>query len=429
MRFTNMYRKNSMYLFVTALVLSVASYCYAADSASVVVKGLTEGSLNVVVRNISNNQPASNGLITWSNLIAGQTGWRVANQYIEISHSGLPAGWGIQIYSDNKNTSASPKYIGTANPAGLVNAKYSVLSAPMAWQVTDSVISPTTPVQRADNTGFTNYLWHFLKDVNTTDDPKTEAYNETFQNAEDYITVWNQSGIAWNEGGRTGNPKKAYIYLAANFTMSPAGSQYQTSTLTIEVYKGVSPFPVYIYKDASLADYPDEAGATLANHFNPSGWMNYNGQFSVNPKCKSVIPYSPPHCFEITWNGNEGSDGWTWGGIQWLEPADIWEKNGKSATHNGYDLRGASALTFWARTNTDNKRGLSIGIYMGNTWDSCKQTSTDWVSLSTQWKKFSIYVSGRNMSNVTGGLAIVFDSEHDPEPEGCVIYIDDIKFE
>jgi hypothetical protein len=417
-----------MCLFATVLFLAAASYCYADDSASVVVKALTEGSLNVVVRNISNNQPASNGLITWSNVIAGQAGWKVANQYIEISHSGLPAGWGIQIYSDNKNISASPKYTGTANPAGLVNINNAILAVPMAWRVTDSVISPAIPVQRSDDTGFTDYLWHFLKDVNTIDDPATKAYDETFQNGEDYITLWNQSGIAWNEGAKSGNPKKAYIYLAANFSMSPAGSQYQTSTFTIEVYKGISPFPIYIYKDASLADYPNESGATLANHFNPSGWMNYVGQFSIDPKSKSVVPYSPPHCFKIMWSGEEGSDGYRWGGVKWLEPASIWQTNGASATRNGYDLRGASSLSFWARTNTGNK-GYRIGINMGNDWDSCGETSTHYVTLTTSWKKFSISLAGKNLSNVTGGLGVTFVADYNPESSGCVIYLDNIMFE
>jgi hypothetical protein len=418
-----------IYLFVMAACLIMVSHGYA-DSASVTVISLTEGEVNVVIRNISNNQPADNGLITWTNINAGQAGWKIANQYIEISHNGLPQFWGIQMYTDNENVSANPRYTGTANPAGLVKTDNTMYSVPMAWRITDSVISnPVNPVQREDNIGFTDYMWHFLKDRNTPDNPDTPDYDESFQDGEDYVTLWNQSGIGWNEGGRSGNPKKAYIYLAANFTMSSVGSVYQTSVLTIEAYKGISPFPIYLYKDAPLTEYPNEPGATLENHFAPSGWMNYAGQFSVDPKCKEITPYSGTHCFKISWNGAAGADGWKWGGIKWLEPSDIWDLGGSSPTHNGYDLRGANYLSFRARTNSANI-GLQLEVHFGNEWDSCGKTPSIWrtPALTTQWQRYDILVLNRDMSDVTGGLAVVFAASHDPAPDGCIIYLDDIKF-
>ena len=416
-------------LFMVALFLSAASYCYA-DSASVKIIGLTEGEVDIVIRNISNNQPAQDGMITWNNVNAGQTGWKAANQYIEISHTDLPEFWGMQLYTDNKNVSANPRYTGTADPAGLVKIDNTIMATPMAWWITDAVIAnPANPVPRQDGLGFTNYMWHFLKDKNTPDNPTTPG-DESFQNGEEYITLWNQAGIAWNEGGRSGNPKKAYIYLAANFTMSSVGSLYRTNALTIEAYKGVSPFPIYLYKDAPLTEYPNEPGATLENHFSPSGWMNYAGQFSIDPKCKDVMPYSGTHTFKIHWNGAAGSDGGKWGGIKWLEPDDIWECGGNHPTHNGYDLRGANRLSFRARTDSANA-GLQIQVHFGNQWDSCGQTSSMWrtPALSTAWRLYTIPVLGRDMSSVTGGLAVVFDAAHDPDPDGCNIYLDSIMFE
>ena len=272
-------------------------------------------------------------------------------------------------------------------------------------------------------------MWHFLKDKNTFDDPITPE-NETFVNGQDYVTLWNQSGIAWNEGGRSGNPKRAYIYIAANFTMSSVGSEYDTSTLTIEAFKGISPFPMYLYKDAPKTEYPNEPGATLENHFTPSGWFNYAGQFSVDPKCKDVTPRSGSHTFKIRWNGNTGGDGWKWGGIMWLEPTNIWDLNGNSPTHNGYDLRGADYLSFWARTDSSNV-GMQIKTYLGNNWDSCGQTPPLWrtPALNTTWQEYVIPVAALNMSDVTGGVVIIFADDHDPNPDGCNIYLDDIKFD
>ena len=250
MRFVYANVKSFICLSVMVLFSAMASYCYA-DSASVTIICAGGGSVDVVIRNISDDQPAVGGLITWSNVAAGQTGWKTANQYIEISHADLPEFWGIQMYTDNENVSANPKYTGTSNPAGLVKTDNTIFAIPMAWRISDSVISnPRNPVPRLNNLGFNDYLWHFLKDKNTPDN-STTAYDESFQDGEDYITLWNQAGIAWNEGGRSGNPGKAYIYLAANFTMSSIDSVYSTSALTIEAYEGLSPFPVYLYNDGA----------------------------------------------------------------------------------------------------------------------------------------------------------------------------------
>ena len=423
MKFAYAYVKNIVCLSVMALFFAMASYCHA-DSASVQIKGLAEGEVNVVIRNISNNQPAQDGLITWSNVSAGQTGWKAANQYIEISHTDLPEFWGMQLYTDNKNVSADPRYTGTADPAGLVKTDNTIFSLPMAWRIADGVIAnPGNPVQRQDGNGFDDYMWHFLKDKNTPDNPLTNR-DESFSNADEYVTIWNQAGIAWNEGGRSGNPKKAYIYLAANFTMSSVGSLYRTNALTIEAYEGVSPFPIYLYKDAPLTEYLNEPGATLENHFAPSGWMG--GSFSVDPKCREVTPYSGRHCFKINWSGSGG-----WGGIMWLEPHNVWDYGAGHPTHKGYDLRGSDYLSFWARTTAQNS-GMKIKVYYGNTWDSCGQTSQLWRTppLTPQWQQYTIPVLDRDMSNVTGGLAVVFDAANTPNHHnGAVIYLDEIKFD
>ncbi len=422
--------RNIIYLSAMFLCLTMASYCYA-DSASVKIICDGGGSVDVVIRNISNNQPAQNGLITWSSVNAGHTGWKIADQYIEISHSGLPQSWGIQIYTDNKNETADPKYTGTANPAGLVKTDNTIFSLPMAWRIADSTIAdPVVPVQRPNDLGFSDYMWHFLKDKNTIDDPVTLP-NEAFQNGDDYVTLWNQAGIAWNEGGRSGNPKKSFIYLAANFTMSSVEAVYKTSALTIEAYEGISPFPIYLYKDAPLTDWPNEQGATLENHFAPSGWYNYDNShkiITVNSKCKEVTPYQGTHCFKIHYNGNNGADGSKWGGIMWLEPSDIWSYSGNSPTHNGYDLRGANWIILRARTDSSNS-GMQIKVGFGNMWDSAR-ASIMWRSpaLTTSWQRYIIPLAGLDLSEITGGIAVIFAADHEPSPDGCTIYLDDIKF-
>ena len=492
------------------VLVAVNSLTYAADAAVRVINTSGSGTVTLTVKNISDNQSATGGIITWSTVTAGETGWSIADQYIEVSHNDLPEDWGIQIYTDNENALADPLYTGTANPAGLVKIANTIMALPMAWKITDSLLTGndlTDPSERSDAEGFSDYMWHYLKDKNSpssdaagagasitaqsisgghmqltiANESSTLSYNIykrtdlmsgswilvgdkypvdsgsstlwtdpeplgnmafykaevaemlDFADGEEYSTVWNQSGIAWNEGGRSGNPKKAYIYLASKFTMASAGAEYKTSMLTLEAFHGISPFPLYLYKDAPLTEYPNESGATLENHFAPSGWLNDNHVYdfmSVDPASTEVTPYSGTHSFKIDWNGQVGATG-RWGGIMWLEPSDIWALGGNSPTHNGYDLRGVDYLSFWARVGTTANNGLRLKVYFGNTWDTSGQTPALWrtPALTTTWQQYVIPVTTRDMSNVTGGLAIVFDDAHDPNPHGADIYIDDVKFD
>lgn len=441
-------------IFLLAFCTLLVSFNKAQAQGSAAVRVINTsggGTVTMVIRNRDGTE-STDGIIRWTGDSAMVGKWQTADQYIEISHEELDPTWGIQIYTDNKNS--DPAYTGKTNPAGLVKVDNSTITIAMAWRITDKQpweYDPEKPeadpyadenkIERDDYKGMTSYLWHFIKDKNTPDDPATPDRDE-FINGEEYITVWSQKGIAWNEGGKAGHPKKAYIYFAARLTTAPIGVEYKTTTLTLEAYKGISPFPIYLYKDASKALYPDEEGATLENHFSPSGWMNYDDAhkiITVDPKYKNEVePHSEPHCFEITWNGNAGVDGWKWGGIMWLEPEDIWKwkkahPDEEHPTHNGYDLRGTTHLSFWARTDDDNV-GLRLLVYMGNSWDSCGEEIPAIIiepALTTTWQEYRIEnLDGYDMSDVTGGFAVIFNDIRDPTPDdGCVIYLDDIKFD
>ncbi|MFH1868938.1 MAG: hypothetical protein ABH843_08215 [Candidatus Omnitrophota bacterium] len=427
-------------LVVACLLLISVNKAYA-QAAVQVINGAGGGTVTVTVRNRSGTQ-AADGVLRWTGASDDVGKWQTSDQYIEIEHSGLPINWGMQIYTDNMNS--TPAYTGGADPAGLVAVGNTLTTVPLAWRITDKPPSGYTvadedpyndanKVERPDHDGMASYAWHFMKDKNTPDDPTTAGEDEAFVNGDDYVVAWTQKGIGWNEGAKAGNPKKAYLYLAARFTTAPIGVEYKTTKLMLEVFRGASPFPIYLYKDAPLTDYPNEAGATLENHFSPSGWMNYNDaspHITVDAKCKEVTPKSGTHCFKMTWNGQGGADTWKWGGIMWLEPDDIWTYGASgSPTHNGYDLRDADYVSFWARTDAANQ-GLELKSWFGNAWDSCGETPSIWrsPSLTTSWQQFLIPVLGRDMSNVTGGLGIVFADDHDPNPDGCVIYLDEIKY-
>ncbi|NQT95382.1 MAG: hypothetical protein HQ572_02930 [Candidatus Omnitrophica bacterium] len=314
-------------ILIGCLLLLGSDKVEAAGKAAARVINTSGGQVNVAVKNISDDQPAAGGLITWSNIEAGLTGWKAADQYLEISHSDLSTGWGIQFYTDNEDGSANPKYTGSANPAGLIKTGNTSIVLPMAWRMTDSLLSTADleDIQlRLGGEGFTDYMWRFLKDKNTPDesligtdvritgfslDPIVITFNNvtgvlsydierctdlmsgiwelvesdypaqsgtqtewtdpdslpiafyrvkvadavSLIDGEDYITLWNQSGIAWHELARGHNPEKAYVYLTAKFDVALVGATYQTSTLTVESYHGISQFPFYVYQEGAPA--------------------------------------------------------------------------------------------------------------------------------------------------------------------------------
>lgn len=448
-------------ILVVCLLLLSFNYAQAAGDASVrEINTAGGGKVTLRVLNFSNGQEAADGIIRWSGTEAG-SGWKLAEQCIEVEYENLPQYWGVQIYTDNKN--GNPAYPAGAkgDPAGLISISpdYRSLPLSMAWRVLDKspdqinsddpdmvklkdellnpVYEPTGHGPDEKYPGFKSFAWHFLKDKETKDDSSTTDLDEGFYSGDDYTkldyqTVWNPSGIAWNEGGRAHNPKKAYIYLATNFTMAKIGAEYKTTTLTLEAYKGISPFPLYIYKDAPLTMHPDEEGATLENHYAPA-LMNYNNK----PSEPNIImddkyaenPHSGGHSLKIRWTGEDMPGKGAWAGVMWLEPEQEWT----GGPDKGYDLRGVTHLGFWVRS--DNP-GASLNVFFGLDGDSCQRTPPYdlWIPLTTEWTYHIIplLLSGtEDMSYVAGGFGIVFNEGHDGQAgsPGYTVYLDDIKFE
>lgn len=447
------------------------------NSAAVCVINISGdgGNVTVITKNVNGDQPTDDGIIRWSNVNAGEKNWWVADQYLEITYQDLPELWGIMIYTDNKN--GTPEYTGASNPAGLVNVDNTSIAIPLAWRITDKLIpldDPEDPDDNSDiidppieelhdsgNIGFDDYCWRFIRDKNTPDDPNTSK-DETFPGPDDgyecydYVTIWNQAGIGWNEGGRSGASqvlegssavKKAYLYLVAKFTAVAANTEYKTTTLTLEAYHGISPFPIYIYDEKPITRYfndPDADEHATFNHFGPA-YMNYKKTGSsenivVDDKCIDD-PHSGRYCFKFTWNGAEGADGGKQAAIMWLEPPDLWEKKDgeyiwpeelrEGGPGVGYDLRGASWLRFWARADAaslSEGEDLRFEVFLGQDNDSDKSPRAWRSPLTTGWQEYGIRIY-RDMSHISGGFFISVDDEHTPKNTGCTIYFDDIRYE
>jgi hypothetical protein len=171
------------------------------------------------------------------------------------------------------------------------------------------------------------------------------------------------------------------------------------------------PFPVYSERTA------------INNHYIPSGWMGDHGDLGINDNC-STIPHSGISCIKITYSAKH-SQGAGWAGIYWQDPPNNW-----GDFPGGYDLSKAKKLTFWARGEKGGERIAEFkvgGIFKRPEYSDTDASRIGPVDLNKDWTKYTIDLEGRTLSKIIGGFCIVFSSTDNPE--GAVVYLDDIQYE
>ncbi len=179
--------------------------------------------------------------ITWTGATTSSA-WKIADQYFQIAVDANTTSWGVQIYTDNKASHATPKFEkeGVANPAGLVNTSDPSRTISLAWSIKAGTrpVAEVTPVAADPNNESDDFSfqWLFMKDASTPDIPleKTTA----FVPGELPVTVRNQIGIHYGQRDTdigSENPPN-FLFLEANFGQSVGSRSYKTSTLTLEFF-------------------------------------------------------------------------------------------------------------------------------------------------------------------------------------------------
>lgn len=169
--------------------------------------------------------------------------------------------------------------------------------------------------------------------------------------------------------------------------------------------------PFSVYTDESAPD----------NHFSATGWMGdyaditMDGAFTVNPHSGST-------CVKVTYS-KMASQGAGWVGVYWQEPGNNWGNR-----PGGFDLTGATKLTFWARGDKGGElvKEFKIGGIKGQYPDS-DLAGIGPVALTTEWKQYTIDLAGKNLTNIIGGFC--WATSLDKNPNGAVFYLDDIRYE
>jgi len=169
------------------------------------------------------------------------------------------------------------------------------------------------------------------------------------------------------------------------------------------------PFNVYTDKNAR------------GNHYIPSGYMGDYSDLSYNDGWREES-YSGATCIRIEYRPNV-TQGARWAGIYWQSPANNWgDKKG------GYDLTGATKLTFWAKGEKGGERVEEFK--MGGISGAYADTDIAFVGplvLTKKWKQYEIDLTGKDVSYISGGFC--WSTNLDANPDGCTFYLDDIRYE
>lgn len=212
-------------------------------------------------------------------------------------------------------------------------------------------------------------------------------------------------------------------------TESPTPTITPTPTPTATRTPAPSPTPT---PTRTLAPPPTPGGvpraslpASVSRYYIPSGWMGDWSDITFTDGY-TVDCYSPPTCIKITYSAR-GTQGANWAGIYWRHPADNWGEQ-----PGGFDLTGATRLTFWARGEVGGEvaefKAGGLGgpstRYRDSLWPAA---STGPVVLTREWRQYTIPLTGADLSRIMGGF--VWVTNRPSNPNGCTIYLDDIQYE
>ena len=167
-------------------------------------------------------------------------------------------------------------------------------------------------------------------------------------------------------------------------------------------------FPVYTDK------------AARHTHYAPSGYMGDSDLTLSGAYTKTLRGEGT--CLRVNYKAN-GPKGWV--GIYWQDPANNW---GDIPGRAGYDLRGATRLTFWARGESGGERvhEFRVGGIVGQYPDSDVAT-LDNVRLTKEWKQYTIDLRKKDLRHIIGGFG--FSLIKAENSGGMVFYLDDILYE
>lgn len=166
---------------------------------------------------------------------------------------------------------------------------------------------------------------------------------------------------------------------------------------------------------------PFSVYAESGDHFVPSGYMGDTSDIVIIASCKNK-PAKGEKCMKVKYSG-KASHGNNWAGVFWQDPANNWG----TVKGAGYNLTGATKVKFMAR---GEKGGESIEFKAGGISGEFPDTfkaDAPIVTLTAEWQEYEIDLAEHDLSSVIGGFC--FALAKDKNPEGCIFYLDSIRYE
>jgi len=180
----------------------------------------------------------------------------------------------------------------------------------------------------------------------------------------------------------------------------------------LEVAESAKDFKIFkVYSDQRSPD----------NHYIASGWMGDFSDINLNDRWMEN-PHGGTTCIKVDYLPRR-SQGAGWMGIYWQNPANNW-----GSKKSGFDLSGAKKLTFWAHGDKGNEiiSEFKIGGLTGEFSDS-DSAGIGPVMLTKEWRQYEIDLEGKDLSHLIGGFC--FSANSDDNPDGFIVYLDDIRYE
>jgi hypothetical protein len=157
-------------------------------------------------------------------------------------------------------------------------------------------------------------------------------------------------------------------------------------------------------------------GNSTSTPYVPTGWMGNNGAIGFNDRC-TESPHSGSACIKVEYKALDG-----WAGIVWQDVANDWgEQDG------GHNITGATKLTFWARGSQGGERvDFLFGVIKrGEKPFPDSDTGKISAALTTDWRQYSIDLSGKNLTRIKTGFGWSLAGQGKP----ITFYLDDIQYE
>ncbi|GAB6162857.1 hypothetical protein JCM12298_20170 [Desulfothermus naphthae] len=180
--------------------------------------------------------------------------------------------------------------------------------------------------------------------------------------------------------------------------------------------------------------YTDLSAA--GNHFVMLGRLGVKATINVASK---ESPLRGDTCIENQFTGTEDD----WGGWYFmngvLEGREVAPKlNWGTYPDAGFNLTGAKKLTFWARGKKGGERveffafGIGRNPFTGEPIapypDSSPKKSTGYITLTKEWKQYSLDLTSLDLSYVIGGFGWVTNAPNNNN-RAITFYLDDIRYQ